>query len=176
MKKALVIFTLLAISLASRAQGNPIDEFFDKYSGRDGVTTVFISSRMFSLIAQADLDDEELQETMKNLKSIRILTVEDSVLNREVNFYKELSRTLDMSDYEELMVVKDGDQDLKFLIREKGRRIEELLMIGGGDKGGNILLSIKGDLDLENIANISSNIGIDQLEGIDNAKNRKKYD
>ena len=81
-----------------------------------------------------------------------------------------------MSNYEELMVVKDGGKDLKFLIKEKGRRIEELLMIGGGDDGGNILLSIKGDLDLENIANISKNIGIDELEGIDNAKNKKKYD
>lgn len=176
MKRLLIIVTILVVGSASFAQSNPIDDFFEKYSGREGITTVFISSRMFSLIAQADLDDEELQKTMNNLKSIRILTVEDSLMNKNLNFYKELTKTLDLSDYEELMVVKDGGQDLKFLIREKGRRIEELLMIGGGDGGGNILLSIKGDLDLENIANISKNIGIEQLEGIDNAKNKKKYD
>ncbi|MEE4116163.1 MAG: DUF4252 domain-containing protein [Marinilabiliaceae bacterium] len=176
MKRLLLIASIIAVGLSSFGQSNPIDDFFEKYSGREGFTTIYISSRMFSLIAQADLDDDELQETMNNLKSIRILTVEDSVLNRKHNFYKELTKTLDLSDYEELMVVQDGGQDLKFLIREKGRRIEELLMIGGGGEGGNILLSIKGDLDLENISNISKNIGIEQLEGIDNAKNKKKYD
>ena len=47
-----------------------------------GFTTVYISSRMFSLIAQADLDDEELQEIMNNLKSIRILTVDEVLWSR----------------------------------------------------------------------------------------------
>ena len=176
MKRAIVLFVLCTVTLVSFGQSNPIDALFDKYSGEDGFTTVYISSRMFSLIAQVDLDDEELQETMQNLKSIRILTVSDSLLNRKINFFKELTKDLDLSAYEELMVVKDGNKDLQFLIREKGKRIEELLMIGGGDEGGNILLSIKGDLDMENIANISSSIGIDELQGINTKENKKKYD
>ncbi len=176
MKRALVLFMLTTVTLLSFAQSNPIDKLFDKYAGQEGVTTVYISSKMFSLIARADFDDEEFEDMINNLKSIRILTVEDSLLNKKINFHQELEKNLDFSKYEELMVVKDGGQDLKFLIKEKGKRIEELLMIGGGDDGGNILLSIKGDLDLKTIADISSKIGIEQLEGIDNAKNKKKYD
>lgn len=174
MRRAFLLYILATLTLVSFAQTNPIDALFEKYSGKEGCTTVYISSRMFSLIARADFDDEEMEEMMNNLKSIRILTVEDSLLNKSVNFHDELQKNLDYSKYEELMVVQDGKQDLKFLIKENGKRIEELLMIGGGDDGGNILLSIKGDLDLENIANISSKIGIEQLEGLDKKELKKK--
>ena len=167
MKKRVTIpAILLFITLAAFSQKNPIDDLFDKYSGKEGVTTIFISSRMFSMIAQVDLDDEELQELVTNLKSIRIMTISDSLLNKKINFYEELGRRLDYDKYEELMVVKDGGKDLIFLIKEKGKRIEELLMVGGGT-GSNVLLSIKGDLDLKNIAEISKNIGIDELNDID---------
>jgi hypothetical protein len=177
MKRTLILLLLSALITPVFGQSNPIDEMFDKYSGMDGFTTIYISSKMFSLIARADMEDEELQEMMNNLKSIRILTVDDdSTSTVKVNFYKELERNLDFSRYEELMVVKDGSKDLKFLIKEKGRKIEELLMIGGGNDGGNILLSIKGDLSLQNISDISSKIGIDELKGIENSQNKKKYD
>ena len=173
MKRTLFLLLFIICLAPLAAQTNPIDRMFDKYSGQDGFTAIYISSRMFSLIAQADLEDDELQEMMGKLKSIRILTA-DSSMTTKVNFYEELEKNLDFSEYEELMMVKDGSQDLKFLIKEKGRRIEELLMIGGGDNGGNMLLSIKGDLSMENISDISRQIGIEELGGIENAKNKKK--
>lgn len=176
MKKRVTIpAILLFITLAAFGQNNPIDELFDKYSGQEGITTIYISSRMFSMIAQADLDDEELEKLIDNLKSIRIMTISDSLLNRKINFYEELGKKLDYNKYEELMVVKDGGKDLIFLIREKGKRIEELLMVGGGGTGSNVLISIKGDLDLNNIAEISKSIGIDELKDI-NTQTKKKYD
>ncbi|HKL66913.1 MAG TPA: DUF4252 domain-containing protein [Bacteroidales bacterium] len=167
MKKIIPVFILLFISLASVAQRNAIDEMFDKYSGRDGITTVYISSKMFSMMARVDLDDEELQDVIKNLKTIRILTVEDQDLNDKLDFFSELSGQHDFSDYEELMVVKESGKNLKFLVKEKGKRIDELLMIGGGP-GQNVLISIKGDLDLDNISSISRTMGIKELQnGID---------
>jgi len=167
MKKIIPVFILLFISLASVAQRNAIDEMFDKYSGRDGITTVYISSKMFSMMARVDLDDEELQDVIKNLKTIRILTVEDQDLNDKLDFFSELSVQHDFSDYEELMVVKESGKNLKFLVKEKGKRIDELLMIGGGP-GQNVLISIKGDLDLDNISSISRTMGIKELQnGID---------
>ncbi|MCF8222201.1 MAG: DUF4252 domain-containing protein [Bacteroidales bacterium] len=167
MKKIIPVFILLFISLASVAQRNAIDEMFDKYSGRDGITTVYISSKMFSMMARVDLDDEELQDVIKNLKTIRILTVEDQELNNKLDFFSELSGQHDFSDYEELMVVKESGKNLKFLVKEKGKRIDELLMIGGGP-GQNVLISIKGDLDLDNISSISRTMGIKELQnGID---------
>lgn len=163
MKKSILLFIMLTLGISSSAQRNPIDVIFDKYSGTEGITTVFISSKMFSLIAGVELDDDELEEVVSKLKSIRILTVEDEELNNKLNFFLELEGNLDFSEYEELMVVKESDKDLKFLVKEKGNRIDELLMVGGGP-GQNVLISIKGDLSLENISKISQTMGIKELQ------------
>lgn len=163
MKKTILLVFILCVPALTFAQRNPIDVFFDKYSGQEGITTIFISSRMFSLMAGVELDDDELEDVLGNLKSIRILTVDDPELNESLNFLKELGSELNLNQYEELMMVKESDKDLRFLIREKGDRIEELLMIGGGP-GQNVLISIKGDLDLNNIASISKTIGIEELQ------------
>lgn len=163
MKKIILSLSILFLTVSLFAQRNPIDALFEKYSGSEGITTVYISSKMFSMMAGLDLDDDELEDVINNLKSIRILTVDDEELNNELNFFEELEKDLDLSGYEELMVVKESDKDLKFLVKEKGKRIDELLMIGGGP-GQNVLISIKGDLDLQNISSISKTLGIEELQ------------
>jgi hypothetical protein len=149
-----------------QAQSNPIDEMFNKYSEKDGFTVVTISGRMFSMFADQENEKKDADNIMKQLKSIRILSVEDSLLNKNLNFYTELSKKIDMSVYEELMVVKEGRDITKFLIRQKGNIISELLVITGGP-GGNSLISIKGDLNMKSISDLSKNTGIQELKNLD---------
>ncbi|MCA1757452.1 MAG: DUF4252 domain-containing protein [Bacteroidales bacterium] len=172
MKKILFIAISLLFAQLAAGQVDPVNEMFDKYSGQEGVTTIFISSRMFRIMAGVELDDENINDLMTRLKSIRILTVNDSILNSRVNFYKELESMMSFDSYEELMVVRDGGTDLKFLVKGRGDRIDELLMIGGGNKDGNVMISIRGDLNMDNISDISRGIGISELEELE--KNRKK--
>jgi hypothetical protein len=121
---------------------------------------------MFSMFSGKDSKDEDLSNLLSKLKSIRIITVEDSLLNEKINFYDELKKKVDFSVYEELMVVNEKDNITKFLIRESGKTIAELLIITGGKKG-NTLISIRGDLDLKNISGLSKSMGIKQLEELD---------
>ncbi|MDX2445096.1 MAG: DUF4252 domain-containing protein [Bacteroidales bacterium] len=159
----------LLISASSMAQKDPVDRLFDKYSEQDGFTTVYISSKMFSLFAEIDPDDKELQDMMNGLKSIRILAVDDdSKLSSSINFYKEVMKDLPIDKYEELMVVKDSGQDLKFLIREENDKVVELLLVGGGDDGDDsVLISIRGIIDMKNIAKIGKALDVDGLENLE---------
>jgi hypothetical protein len=166
MKRILLSFTCLLIAIIASSQSNPIDELFDKYSGKDGFTTVYISSKMLGMFHNQDQKDQDLTNLVNKLKSIRILTVEDSTLNKTINFYNELSKKLDFAEYEELMVVKEGNDITKFLIKERGNTIAELLVITGGT-GGNTLISIRGDLDMKSISGLSKQMGIEQLESLD---------
>ena len=170
------IFVLLLFPLTVFGQnGEAIDKLFEKYSGKEGITSVYISSKMFSLFSNQETKDEELDDLLSRLKSIRILTVEDSLLNRKINFYEELKRTADFSAYEELMVVNESSGVTKFLIRGNGKTVDELLVISGGSQG-NTMISIKGDLDMKNISGLSRTIGIDQLgelEKLDEKKQKK---
>jgi hypothetical protein len=166
MKRILLSVAVLFLALNARSQSNPVDELFDKYSGKEGFTTVYISSKMFGMFSSQDPKDQDVNNLINKLKSIRILSVEDTTLNKKINFYNELSKKLDFSVYEELMVVKEGNNMTKFLIKESGNRIAELLVISGGS-GGNALISIRGDLDLKSISGLSEKMGIRQLESLE---------
>ena len=171
MKKLFLSLAVIFLTLILKGQTGPIEDMFNKYSEKEGFTVVSISSKMFSMFASQDKNDKEAGDIINRLKSIRILTVEDSLLNKNLNFYSELSKKLDMSDYEELMVVKEGLDITKFLIRQKGDVISELLVVTGGP-GGNSLISIKGDLNLKSISELSKTVDIQDLKKLDNLEKK----
>jgi hypothetical protein len=154
-----------------QAQTSPIDEMFNKYSEKEGFTVVSISSKMFSMFSDPDNKNKEADDIINRLKSIRILSVEDSLLNRNLNFYTELSKKLDLSEYEELMAVREGADVTKFLIRQNGNVISELLVVTGGP-GGNSLISIKGDLNLKSISDLSKSVDIQELKSLDDIEKK----
>lgn len=163
-------FILIMISLSAFSQKNPVDKLFEKYGGKDGFTTIIISSKMFSMFSDVEAGDDEINAMIKNIESIKILTTDDeSLLDPGINFYKEIMDELSLDEYEELMVVKEKDQDIKFLIKEKEDIIVELLLVIGG-KGNNALISIRGIIDLKSISRLSKSLnvqGLDELEKID---------
>jgi hypothetical protein len=166
MKKFFLSFTALCLTMMIQAQSNPVDEMFNKYSEKQGFTVVSISSKMFSLFANKDLENKDADNVINKLKSIKILSVEDSLLNKNLNFYSELSKKLDLSVYEELMVIKEGPDITKFLIKQNGNIISELLVVKGGP-GGNSLISIKGELNLKNISDMSKSLDMQELKSLD---------
>jgi hypothetical protein len=173
MKKLLFSLSVICLTSLLNAQSGPIEDMFNKYSEKEGFTLVSISSKMFNMFAGQDSKNKEAGEIINRLKSIKILSVEDSLLNKNINFYTELSKKLDMSEYEELMVVKEGPDITKFLIRQKGDVISELLVITGGP-GGNSLISIKGDLNMKSISELSKTVDIQGLNSLDELDKKKQ--
>jgi hypothetical protein len=167
MKKLFLSVAFIGLVLGSQAQTNAIDAMFDKYSEREGFTVVSISGKMLGMFANNEEANKDAGNVINRLKSIKILSVEDSTLNKNLNFYTELNKKLDLSVYEELMLVKEGPDITRFLIRQNGSVISELLVVIGGP-AGNSLISIKGDLDMKNISNLSKDIGMKDLEGLEN--------
>ena len=166
MKKIFLSFCALCLSLILHAQSGPVEDMFNKYSEKPGFTVVSISSKMFGMFANKETDKKEADDIISRLKSIKILSVEDSLLNKNLNFYTELSKKLDLSVYEELMVVKSGPDVTKFLIKQSGNIISELLVITGGP-AGNSLISIKGELNLKNISDLSKSLDMQELKSLD---------
>ena len=172
MKKFFLSFTALCLTMMLQAQTNPVDEMFNKYSEKQGFTVVSISSKMFSLFANKDPENKDADNVINKLKSIKILSVEDSLLNKNLNFYSELSKKLDLSVYEELMVIKEGPDITKFLIKQNGNLISELLVVKGGP-GGNSLISIKGELNLKNISDMSKSLDMQELKSLDKIQKKR---
>ena len=165
----LMIVAFLSIPFMISAQ-SPADVLFDKYSGQDGFTSVYITQHMFSLFADIETEEDEdgFIELVKNLKCIKIVSVDDESpeLNQQVNFFEEIKTDFPEGKYEELMVVKKKNQDVKFYILKDEDKISELLMIVGGVED-NALISIQGDIDLKTISKLSKSMNIDGMENLE---------
>lgn len=153
MKKNTLLFALFLMPVFVLAQDDPIDALFAKYGGQDGFTTVIIRHDMFKLLSAVETEEGNEMELLKDITGIRILAQEDETVS-DVNFFNELEKTFPFRNYEELMVVKESDQDVRFLVKYTGEKISHLVVIVGG-KEDNALISIEGLIDLDKIAGLA---------------------
>ena len=133
---------------------------------------VNISGKLLGFASEVDVENEGVSEVLSNLEAIRILTVEDEELNQELDFYQELNNKgfFKGNDYEVLMEVTEKDEVVRFLGKDDGKnKFSELLLVVGGDD--NVLISIRGVIDPDNINEIMNSLDID-LGG--DGKNKEK--
>ncbi|RPH27720.1 MAG: DUF4252 domain-containing protein [Bacteroidales bacterium] len=169
MKRLILLMLLAFVMVGAKGQNSAVDKLFEKYSGQDGYTSILISKYMFSLFSDVNPENKEFNDLVSKLNSIKILA-SDSANNTEgVNFYKEIMKELPVKDYKELMIVKEKNHEMKFLVKEDNGKIIELLLVGGG-KTNNVLICIQGEINLKNIAKLSKSMKIDGLENLEKIK------
>jgi len=155
MKKFLLIPLLLfAFSIKVQAQDDAIQRFFSEYMDDERFSRVYISPKMMQMAAGflksnagSDEDSKDLGVLIQKVKGIRILS-SDKVDG--ITFYKEAMGTLTKNQYEDLMIVEDKGSSLKFMVREEGGLVRELMMISG-EKDDFTLLSMLGNFTYEDL-------------------------
>lgn len=174
MKKLTLTFALIAFSIVAFAQGEPFTKFYTKYSENDQFTQVTVTSKMFSLftnIEAGDPNEKEVLEAMSKLKGLKVLAADSTPDARK--YYKEAAASFTGSAYEELMSVKNGRDDMKFMIKEANGKISELMMLVGGDTKF-FFLTIYGEIDLKQISKISKSMNIDGMQYLEKAGEKPK--
>ncbi len=154
--------SVLAVSV--QAQDDAITKYFSKYVDNDDFSHVTVSGKMFSMINQIEVEDDEdkaMVESLGKIKGVKALFAEDGVDGNSM--YKEALGLINGKGYEELMSVREDDKDIKFMIKEKGNKIDELFMVMGGDNDF-ALVSIVGDgIDINQLYKLSKNIGMKEF-------------
>lgn len=167
---------MVLLTVGAFAQGDAITKFFNKYANDESFTQVTVSGKMFSLFTNMEAEtqeDKEVLEAISKLKGLRILAKDDTRNAREL--YKEAFSLIPAADYAELMSVRDENKDMKFMIRENGDRISELLMVMGGPDEF-MVLSVFGDIDLKQISRIGRKMNVSGLEKLENMDSKDKGD
>lgn len=163
--KKLAIILLAILPMLGMAQESQLNALFNKYSGQDGYTSVYITSYMFDLFSKiADEEDSDFENVTKGLDAIKIITVSNS--NLAEDFYKEIDKALPPSIYKDFMIVNDGGQEITFKVREEGSKITEFVLIVK-DKHEPVLLFLQGDIDLAKMAKMSKSMDIKGFEHLD---------
>lgn len=154
MKK--IIFTLVfifAVTIVS-AQKNP----FEKFTDMNGVTSVYISKNMMSLLSKDSnqYGGVDVTNFTEKLNSILILTTENKKVSQEM--LSLANSRIKENNYELLMRVKSDDGELvNFFMKGKPDNIQELIMIVDGNDDESVIMQFLGNFKLQDVQEMTRN-------------------
>lgn len=186
MKNRLIVFVMaiMLMPLTGMAQKN----IFEKYSDDSNVTYVSIKPKMFQMIAKMgiDIDDAEAKAYMDMVKSITsfktIITDKADISSDIAKWVKSRSSSL-----EELMEVRDDGTNVNFYVKEGkdadhvkellifvngiSNKMDEKIEINGKErKIETVVVSLTGDIDLNEISKLTSQMNIPGGEHLEKNK------
>lgn len=143
------------------------DYYFEKKDNEEFVTLSMSGWLAKTLITS---EDEAADELLSSLDDIRILIYDgdESSISHQTN---ELEKCLQSGDYHDIMMVKDGDTQIDFKIREGENGIDELL-IYQNDGHSFVALSLEGHLDFKDISDPNTLIKVNQIQDLKELQNQ----
>ncbi len=189
MKKSILLLVVLASSILSYGQG-----LFDKYEDIDGVTSGVLNQKMFSMLASINVnldnpEDQAVFDAVKKIKNVKWLVTDKNLVSQQMR--TDLKKHVTSAQLEELMRFKDGEQTVKFYVKEgeNENHIKELLMFVDGlkeltDKENikingkkrtveTVVVSILGDIELKQISKVLNKMDIPGSEHLEKANENK---
>ena len=177
----LIVMAIMLMPALSMAQ-----DIFEKYNDNSDVTYVSIKPKMFQMLAKMDIDTED-SETKEYMEMVNSITSLKTIMTEKGNISSDIASWVNSKSrgLEELMEVKDDGTVIKFFIKE-GKdedHVEELLIfvnglsnqmegsdleINGKDrKFETIVVSLTGDIDLNQISKLTKQMNIPGGEHLD---------
>ncbi|MDH8700878.1 NAD(P)H-hydrate repair Nnr-like enzyme with NAD(P)H-hydrate dehydratase domain [Dysgonomonadaceae bacterium PH5-43] len=158
MKKKLFI-ALLAMFVALPAMSQSIVDSFMK-GKEETCGRINISGKMLRMMANADSTmDNDAKEMFENVDKISIIT------GLEVEEWDKQSLRKLLKNYEELLSIIDGDQNIYMYTKDNKKYTEEFVAcIYTGDTL--LLISITGKIDVNKLAELSDSVGIEGLDSL----------
>lgn len=147
MKRAIILSIIVLLASAGlHAQ----ESFFEKFADRKGVTSVYISKKMFSMMKNFDSGDIDLAHVADKINGLQILSCDNKSVADELR--KETAHIRRDNGYEELMRVREEDERITIYVKEGKKENEYVLLVDESDEFTIILLS--GKLTLEELQGV----------------------
>ena len=173
MKK--IVLTLMILSITTLAFSQQVvSKYMDKFENDETFTKVSVSSKMFSLFAEMEGSEEDEQlfyDITSKLKGMKVVASEKVAKPKEL--YDGAVSDIKRAGFEELMSVKDAEEDVLISIIEKNGTIAELILVAGG-KEKFALVSIFGEINLKEISKLANLMRVSQLKYLENLDDTDK--
>ena len=107
MKRLVLSAVALLMAFQVSAQNDAISKYFAKYQDDDKFTHVNISGKMFSMINNIEVEDDEdraLVESLGKIKGLKVLAADSKVDGKEM--YQEAMQLIKGKGFEEINVSK----------------------------------------------------------------------
>lgn len=156
MKRSIAILSLLLLALVAGAQEGK--DIYNRYSGRKGVSAVYISPTMFSMIRtipdiQVRTEEVNLGNIIKTFDGMYILSVEDSAIAADLE--KEIGDMVSQGRFELLMEAVEESEKMRIYIVSKGDTVTDFLMLAHEPESASVI-SISGNMPMAELQKILS--------------------
>ncbi len=134
---------------------------FNKFEDIDGVTSVIVNQKAFALMSKIGAEsDEEYLDLIKNIETLKVFATEDAAVAKQMQF--EAQKYLKNAKLEELMRVKDGDDNVKIYVREGSNDnfVKELFMFVNDSSEETVIISLTGNIDLRQVSKLTDKMDI----------------
>ena len=171
MTRFLFLLVIYIVPFAGFSQESLSSRLRNQFDGCESCKMVSIKKLMFDLFLKVDAEiDPQAKEVLSNLNEILILELVPEELGGFMELNQKIKKLLPVKEYEEILKIKDGTQDIQFLVKRKENIIAELLLYILEEHKVS-LICLDGDLNLDNIGSLSESMnlpGFDKLDKIDN--------
>lgn len=171
MKKIALLLVVLPTFLFAQTS-------FDKFEGKEGVSSVNVSKKMFEMMSKVKVDakDKEMQQyltLLKKLDNLKVLTTTSAKIANEME--TSVASYLKSNPLEELMRANSDGKNVKIYVKSAGSStvVKELLMFmeSSSKDTPSVLLSLTGEFDLDEISALTERLN---LPGKDELKKASK--
>ena len=164
MKRILFAALSLTIGVSLYSQTCKLSKLYNTYRGEEDVISLYIPGVACRIAGNiSDLDNEE-QELLRSIKSVRIQVIENRVINRTVNYARAFTDMKPVEGYIPMLEVHDGDQDVLILAKQKDETLRELIILVGGEE--NAMIWVKGRMNQDLMKNLFDITGIEETRYI----------
>ncbi len=142
----ITLIATLLVAVALPAQEN----VFNKYADAEGVTTVYISKKMFSMMKDIKSEGLDLSSVSGKISNMQILTCENKDTAAQVR--KDIAYINPDNGYEELIRVREEGERVTIYAKEGKKDNEYILLVDNSDEL--VLIQINGQLTLQELQSI----------------------
>jgi len=111
-----------------------------------------------------DREDKELKELLRQIDDMRFLIFDDESFNETSprDLFKKMDMELTENNFQDLLIVKEKNEIVKFKILETDAKVKELiLLVSGGDEL--VLMNLSGNIDLNKMDIITESFDVHRV-------------
>lgn len=154
MKKIIIIALAAIISMTSAAAQNSKKQIYIDYSGKPGVSAVYISPAMFKLmkaVPDIEINDQDVNFSrfIRTLEGMYILNIEEPEMASQL--VRDVEKELINGRHELLMEAVEGSETTRIYVVEKDSIVSDLILLSR-DGSSTSYISITGQMPLEEIS------------------------
>ncbi|TQD39130.1 DUF4252 domain-containing protein [Haloflavibacter putidus] len=173
MRKLIVSLSLVLVAITMQAQD------FSKYENMREVDAMVVTSNMFKLLAEIDVDSDDPEvkrymQLIENLENIRVISTSNQQIGEEM--LTDMNKYIANNALEKLMMLKEDGKNVKFYSKPGSKKnyVRQLVMLLSGQEEGKpitVALSITGDIDIKEVSRLAKDLdvpGAEQLKKVEN--------